>query len=69
MHGDCAADSLSVRSGAIVGRQARKRPGRRANAPRPGADTGGAMKRLSPRSPRVAPPARAPEGQEAGDGD
>lgn len=55
MHGDCESDSLSVRSRAIVGRQARKRPGRRANAPRPGADVGGAMERLLPESPHVAP--------------
>ena len=54
MRGDCASDSLSVRSRAMVGRQAKKRPGRRCNAPRPGADVGGAMKRLLPRSPRVA---------------
>lgn len=69
MRGDCASDSLSVRSRAIVGRQARKRPGRRANAPRPGAGIGGAIERVSARSPRVAPPARSPEGQEAGDGE
>jgi hypothetical protein len=68
MRGDCAADSLSARSGAMVGRQARKRPGRRANAPRPGADVAGTMKRLSTDSPRVAPAARSPEDQEAGDG-
>lgn len=37
MRGDCRSDSLPRRSGAIVGRQSRKRPGRRANAPRPGA--------------------------------
>ena len=55
MRGDCAADSLSVRSRAIVGRQARKRPGRRANAPRPGAEQAGAMKRLLSESPHVAP--------------
>ncbi|MGC1852405.1 MAG: hypothetical protein WA687_08205 [Solirubrobacterales bacterium] len=55
MRGDCRSDSLSVRSRAIVGRQAKKRPGRRANAPRPGAEQAGAMKRLLPRSPRVAP--------------
>ena len=58
--GDCDSDSLSARSGAIVSPQERKRPGRRANAPRPGADVGGAMKRLSARSPRVALPARLP---------
>lgn len=69
MPGDCASDSLSVRSRAIVGRQARKRPGRRGNAPRPGAEQGGAMKRLSARSPRVALPARSPGGQEVGDGE
>lgn len=54
MRGDCGADSLSVRSRAIVDRQAKKRPGRRANAPRPGAEQAGAMRRLLPRSPRVA---------------
>jgi hypothetical protein len=69
MRGDCRSDSLSRRSRAMVGRQARKRPGRRANAPRPGADLAGAMKRLSPRSPHVAPAARPPEGQEVGDGE
>jgi hypothetical protein len=37
MSGDCRTDSLSPRSRAMVGRQSRKRPGRRANAPRPGA--------------------------------
>jgi hypothetical protein len=68
MRCDFGADSLPRRSRAIVVGQARKRPGRRANAPRPGADVGGAMKRLSPRSPRIAPAARPPEGQEAGDG-
>lgn len=36
--GDCRTDSLSPRSRAMVGRQSRKRPGRRANAPRPGAE-------------------------------
>lgn len=40
MRGDCASDSLSVRSRAMVGRQGRKRPGRRSNAPRPGAEGG-----------------------------
>lgn len=69
MRGDCRPDSLSPRSRAIVGRQARKRPGRRGNAPRPGAEQGGAMKRLSARSPRVALPARPPGGQEVGDGE
>jgi hypothetical protein len=54
MRGDCGTDSLSVRSRAIVDRQARKRPGRRANAPRPGAEQAGAMRRLLPRSPHVA---------------
>jgi hypothetical protein len=68
MCGDRRSDSLSPRSRAMVGRQARKRPGRRDNAPRPGAGIGGAMKRLSARSPRVASAARPPEGQEAGDG-
>jgi hypothetical protein len=38
--GDCRSDSLSRRSGAMVGRQAKKRPGRRSNAPRPGAEGG-----------------------------
>jgi hypothetical protein len=37
IRGDCGADSLSPRSRAMVGRQAKKRPGRRCNAPRPGA--------------------------------
>jgi hypothetical protein len=37
MRGDCRTDSLSPRGRAMVGRQSRKRPGRRANAPRPGA--------------------------------
>lgn len=68
MRGECAPDSLSRRSRAIVGRQARKRPGRRGNAPRPGAGVGGAMERLSARSPRIAPAARPPVGQEDGDG-
>jgi hypothetical protein len=54
MSGDCASNSLSVRGRAMVGRQARKRPGRRVNAPRPGADQAGAMERLLPRSPHVA---------------
>jgi hypothetical protein len=40
MRADCRSDSLSVRSRAIVGRQSRKRPGRRSNAPRPGAEGG-----------------------------
>lgn len=57
---DCDSDSLSGRSGAIVRRQARKRPGRRANAPRPGAGIGGATKRLSIRSPHVALPIPPP---------
>jgi hypothetical protein len=67
MRGDCTSDSLSVRGRAMVGRQAKKRPGRRANAPRPGADVGGAMKRLLPRSPRVAtarPAAGRPGGRQ-----
>lgn len=38
--GDFRSDSLSVRSRAMFGRQAKKRPGRRANAPRPGAEGG-----------------------------
>jgi hypothetical protein len=37
MSADCRTDSLSPRRRAMVGRQSRKRPGRRANAPRPGA--------------------------------
>ena len=65
MRGDCASDSLSARSRAIVGRQAKKRPGRRCNAPRPGAEQAGAMKRLLPRSPRVAP-ARPAAGRPGG---
>lgn len=36
--GDVCADSLSPRSRAIVAGQRRKRPGRRGNAPRPGAE-------------------------------
>jgi hypothetical protein len=36
--GDACADSLSPRSRAIVAGQRRRRPGRRANAPRPGAE-------------------------------
>jgi hypothetical protein len=63
---DCASGSLSGRSRAIVGRQARKRPGRRANAPRPGAEQTGAMERLLPRSPHVAP-ARPAAGRPGGD--
>ncbi|HXS34328.1 MAG TPA: helix-turn-helix domain-containing protein [Solirubrobacterales bacterium] len=55
MRSDCGTDSLSARRRAMVGRQAKKRPGRRANAPRPGAGVGGAMQRLLPRSPHVAP--------------
>lgn len=38
--GDCGSDSLSGRRRAMVGRQAKKRPGRRGNAPRPGAEGG-----------------------------
>ena len=38
--GDCGSRSLSVRSRAMVGRQGKKRPGRRSNAPRPGAEGG-----------------------------
>jgi hypothetical protein len=38
MSGNCRTDSLSTQSRAMVGRQSRKRPGRRANAPRPGAE-------------------------------
>jgi hypothetical protein len=38
--GDCGSDSLSPRTRAMVGRQAKKRPGRRTNAPRPGAEGG-----------------------------
>jgi hypothetical protein len=40
MRGDCGTDSLSGRRRAIVGRKGNKRPGRRANAPRPGAEGG-----------------------------
>jgi hypothetical protein len=69
MRCDFGADSLPRRSRAIVVGQPRKRPGRRVNAPRPGADVTGAMKRLSPWSPPVAPAARLPEGQEADDGE
>lgn len=68
MRGDCRTDSLPARSRAIVVGQARKRPGRRWNAPRPGAELAGATERLTPRGPLVAPAARPPEGQEAGDG-
>lgn len=68
MRGDCRTDSLPARSRAIVVGQARKRPGRRGHAPRPGADVGGANERLAPLGPLVAPAARSPEGQEADDG-
>lgn len=68
MRGDCRTDSLPARSRAMVVGQARKRPGRRGNAPRPGAELAGATERLTPRGPFVAPAARSPEGQEAGDG-
>lgn len=68
MRGDCRTDSLPGRSRAMVVGQARKRPGRRWNAPRPGAELAGATERLTPRGPLVAPAARSPEGQEAGDG-
>lgn len=68
MRGDCRTDSLPARRRAIVVGQARKRPGRRWNAPRPGAELAGATERLTPRGPLVAPAARSPEGQEAGDG-
>jgi hypothetical protein len=64
---DCRTDSLSVRSRAMVGPQAKKRPGRRVNAPRPGADLGGANERLSAESLRVARLAPTPE-EEAGGG-
>jgi hypothetical protein len=40
MRGDCGPDSLSPRSRAMVGRQSKKRPGRRISAPRPGAEGG-----------------------------
>ncbi len=40
MRGDCGSDSLSRRSRAMFGRQSKKRPGRRTNAPRPGAEGG-----------------------------
>jgi hypothetical protein len=68
MRGDCRTDSLPARSRAMVVGQARKRPGRRGHAPRPGAELAGATERLTPRGPLVAPAARSPEGQEAGDG-
>ncbi|MGN6556679.1 MAG: hypothetical protein ACTHLH_01540 [Solirubrobacterales bacterium] len=68
MRGDCRTDSLPGRRRAIVVGQARRRPGRRGNAPRPGAERAGATERLIPRGPLVAPAARSPEGQEAGDG-
>lgn len=68
MRGDRRSDSLSPPSRAMVGRQARKRPGRRVNAPRPGAELGGAMGRLPSRSPRVVSPARPPAHPEVGDG-
>jgi hypothetical protein len=38
--GDCGTDSLSRRRRAMVGRQSKKRPGRRISAPRPGAEGG-----------------------------
>ena len=38
--GDCRSDSLSPRTRAMVARQGHKRPGRRCNAPRPGAEGG-----------------------------
>lgn len=38
--GDCEANSLSPRTRAMVGRQSKKRPGRRCRAPRPGAEGG-----------------------------
>jgi hypothetical protein len=66
MRGDHRTHSLSPPSRAMVGRQARKRPGRRVNAPRPGADVGGAMERLLPQSPHVAP-ARPTAGRPGGD--
>lgn len=68
MRGDCRTDSLPGRSRAIVVGQARKRPGRRGHAPRPGAEQAGATERLTPRGPLAAPAARPPEDQEAGDG-
>jgi hypothetical protein len=69
MRGDHRSDSLSGPRRAMVAGQAKKRPGRRTNAPRPGADVGGAMERLSARSPHLAPAARPLGGQEVGDGD
>lgn len=68
MRGDCRTDSLPGGSRAIVVGQARKRPGRRGHAPRPGAEQAGANERLTPRGPLAAPAARPPEGEEAGDG-
>lgn len=38
MRADCVTNSLSARSRASVARRSGKRPGRRLNAPRPGAD-------------------------------
>jgi len=68
MRGDCRIDSLPAQSRAMVVGQARKRPGRRGNAPRPGAELAGATERLTPRGSLVAPAARSPESPEAGDG-
>jgi hypothetical protein len=71
LHGndrDCRTDSLSTHGRAMVGRQAKKRPGRRGNAPRPGADVGGARERLSAESLRVARLAPTLEEEEAGGG-
>lgn len=68
MRGDCRTDSPPGRSRAMVVGQARKRPGRRGHAPRPGAEQAGATERLTPRGPLAAPAARPPEDQEAGDG-
>ncbi|HEU4905472.1 MAG TPA: hypothetical protein VFT19_05085 [Solirubrobacterales bacterium] len=40
MRGDCGPDSLSAPRRAMVARRAKKRPGRRTSAPRPGAEGG-----------------------------
>lgn len=45
-----------------------KRPPAALSGPRPDAERAGATERLTPRGPLVAPAARSPEGQEAGDG-
>ena len=58
--GDCRSDSLSPRTRAMVGRQRNKRPGERANAPRPGAEGGpSAHEKPSPVRPSRPPFDRA----------